>query len=522
MHRLVPALLVPSSQPQLRVRSESPGASLKEYAVPSPAPPPDAQQPADRPEAAAPDVPTKPQAQAAPQGEGQAQPRKAALAAWIGSALEYYDFFIYGSAAALVFPKVFFDESDPANATLLSMATFGVAYAARPVGALFLGHFGDRIGRKKIMVFTLLLMGLSTFLIGCLPTRAQVGGLAPVLLVLCRVLGGISAAGEQASASSMTLEHAPQHRRAYFTSFTLSGTQAGQLLATLVFLPVSALGDDALLSWGWRVPFLLSVVVAVVGYVIRRTLDEPPAFTRQAETAGVTRMPLVALVRGHGVDVLRVVGGALVASVSTIFTVWSLAYATGDSVGMSRTFMLWVAALANLVALAAIPLWARLSDRVGRRPVYLAGAIGSAVFMFLFLWAISSRSYPLTALLGILVFGVVYSAANGIWPSFYGEMFPTRVRLSGVAVGTQIGFALAGFAVTFAAQIAGSGGDDWVAVALFTAALCVPPVLAGLTARETHDVPTDELGLRTAAPVRTDAGRGSIGGVTAGSGSSDR
>ncbi|MFF1595688.1 MFS transporter, partial [Streptomyces sp. NPDC058286] len=152
------------------------------------------------------------------------QPRKAAAAAWIGSALEYYDFFIYGSAAALIFPKVFFDSSDPANATLLSLTTFGVAYAARPIGALFLGHFGDRLGRRSIMVFTLILMGLSTFLIGCLPTRAEVGALAPALLVACRVLQGISAAGEQASASSMTLEHAPEHQRGFFTSFTLSGT----------------------------------------------------------------------------------------------------------------------------------------------------------------------------------------------------------------------------------------------------------------------------------------------------------
>lgn len=178
---------------------------------------------------------------AAPLDAPPGQPRKAAMAAWIGSALEYYDFFIYGSAAALIFPKVFFDDSDPATATLQSLATFGVAYAARPVGALFLGHFGDRLGRKKIMVFTLVLMGLSTFLIGCLPTRAQVGGIAPVLLVLCRVLQGISAAGEQAGANSMTLEHAPPERRGFFTSFTLSGTQGGQLIATLVFLAVATM-----------------------------------------------------------------------------------------------------------------------------------------------------------------------------------------------------------------------------------------------------------------------------------------
>ncbi|MFF0683798.1 MFS transporter [Streptomyces tendae] len=437
-------------------------------------------------------VPTPASQGAAPPG----QPKKAATAAWIGSALEYYDFFIYGSAAALIFPDVFFDESDPATATLLSLATFGVAYAARPVGAFFLGHVGDRTGRKKIMVFTLILMGVSTFLIGCLPTRDQVGTLAPVLLVVCRVLQGISAAGEQASANSMTLEHAPPHKRGFFTSFTLSGTQGGQVLATLVFLPVAALPEDQLLAWGWRVPFWLSVVVAAVGYVIRRKLDETPAFAQQAATEGVAKMPLAVLARDHWADVLRVVAGALIASVSTIFTVWALAYATSDSVGMSRTAMLWVGALANVAALAAIPLWATLSDRIGRRPVYLIGAVGSAVTMFLFLWAISTGSYPLTFLMGIVAFGVVYSAANGVWPAFYGEMFSTRVRLSGVAIGTQIGFAVAGFAVTFAAQIAGPDGDDWVAVALFTAALCVPPVIAALSARETHKVPTEELGGR--------------------------
>lgn len=437
-------------------------------------------------------VPAAPHDATAPPG----QAGKAAAAAWIGSALEYFDFFIYGSAAALIFPKVFFDASDPATATLLSLATFGVAYAARPVGALFLGHIGDRLGRKKIMVFTLILMGVSTFLIGCLPTRAQVGGLAPVLLVACRVLQGVSAAGEQASASSMTLEHAPPGQRGFFTSFTLSGTQGGQLIATLVFLPIAALPEDQLLSWGWRVPFWMSVAVAVTGYLVRRRLAETPAFTQQAATEGVARLPLAILAREHWADVLRVIAGALIASVSTIFTVWALAYATSDAVGMSRSAMLWVGALANLVALAVIPLWARLSDRIGRRPVYLIGALGSAVTMALYLWAISTGSYPLTLVCGVFAFGVVYSAANGVWPAFYGEMFSTRVRLSGMAIGTQIGFAISGFAVTFAAEIAGPGGADWAAVALFTAALCVPPVIAALSARETHRVPTEALGER--------------------------
>ncbi|GGV41407.1 MFS transporter [Streptomyces longisporoflavus] len=437
-----------------------------------------------------------PQADQDPAVPPRGRPRKAAFAAWIGSALEYYDFFIYGSAAALVFPKVFFDPDDPATATLISLATFGVAYAARPLGALVLGHFGDRLGRRKIMVWTLILMGLSTFLIGCLPTYAQVGTIAPVLLVLMRVFQGLSAAGEQASANAMTLEHAPEHRRGYYTSFTLNGTQAGQLLATLVFVPVAALPDEQLYSWGWRIPFLLSALVAVAGYVIRRTLEETPVFQQVSAEQKVAKMPLAELLRNHWADVLRVVAAALIATVSTIFSVWALSYATSDAVGLDKTGMLWVAGSANAVALLAIPLWARLSDRIGRKPVFLGGAIGSGVMIFVYLWAISTGSYPLVFVTGVLLFGVVYSAANGIWPSFYGEMFPASVRLSGMAVGTQIGFAVAGFAVTFAAQIAGPDGDNWLGVAIFTAAFCVICAIAVATGRETYRVPTAELGLR--------------------------
>ncbi|WP_419992544.1 MFS transporter [Streptomyces boninensis] len=436
----------------------------------------------------------------------QGKPKKAAVAAWIGSALEYYDFFIYGSAAALVFPKVFFNPDDPATATLTSMATFGVAYAARPVGALFLGHFGDRLGRRRIMVTTLVLMGVSTFLIGCLPTYAQVGTAAPVLLVLMRVLQGLSAAGEQASANSMTLEHAPEHRRGYYTSFTLNGTQAGQILATVVFIPVAALPDHQLYTWGWRIPFLLSVVVAVAGYIIRRKLEETPVFEQAAANDEVAKLPLLDLLVHHWADVLRVIAAATIATVSTIFSVWALSYATSDGVGLDKTAMLWVNGLANGVALLAIPLWATLSDRIGRRPVFLFGTLGCGVMIFVYLWAISTGSYALVFTTGILFFGVVYSAANGIWPSLYGEMFSTRVRLSGMAIGTQCGFAIAGFAVTFAAEIDGRSGQNWTGVAIFTAAFCLLSSLAIATGRETHRVPTAQLGERpAAAPAPTAA-----------------
>ncbi|HWM06417.1 MAG TPA: MFS transporter [Actinophytocola sp.] len=430
------------------------------------------------------------------------KPRQAALAAWIGSALEYYDFFIYGTAAALVFSKVFFPDSDPATGTLLAVATFGVGYAARPVGAFILGHVGDKFGRKKVLVFTLLLMGVATFLVGCLPTYDQVGVLAPVLLVVLRLMQGLSAAGEQAGANSMTLEHAPANRRAYYTSFTLSGTQFGQILATAAFLPVAALPEEQLLSWGWRIPFWASAIVVVVGYVIRRRLEETPVFTKQVATDAVAKLPLVDLFRDHWRDVVRVVLAAVIASVSTIFTVYALSYAV-NTVGLERSPMLWVGVLANVVALAALPLWATLADRIGRKPVFIGGSLGCAVLIFAYLGAIAAGNYVLIFLVGILMFGVIYSATNGIWPSFYGEMFSARVRLSGMAVGTQIGFAIAGFSPTIAAALDGEDGTSWVPVAIFTAGLCLVNVLAVATARETYQVPTEQLGTRPATTTDT-------------------
>ncbi|MEU5258765.1 MFS transporter [Amycolatopsis sp. NPDC021455] len=417
-------------------------------------------------------------------------PRKAALAAWIGSALEYYDFFIYGTAAALVFNKVFFPASSPATGTLLALATFGVGYLARPVGAFVLGHVGDRFGRKRVLVFTLLLMGFATFAVGCLPTYSGVGVLAPVLLVVLRLLQGLSAAGEQAGANSMSLEHAPERRRAYFTSFTLSGTQAGQILATAIFLPVAGLPQDQLLSWGWRLPFWGSALVVVVGFVIRRKLEETPVFERTE----VAKLPVAVLFRDHWADVLRVVVAATIASVSTIFTVYALSYAV-NTIGLARTPMLWVGVLANVLALAAIPLLAGLADRVGRKPVFITGCLLCGVLIFPYLWSISIGSYALVFVLGIALFGLAYSGINGVWPALYGEMFSARVRLSGMAIGTQIGFAVAGFAPSVVAAI-GSAKDDWLGVAIFTAAVCVVAATAAATARETFRVPTARLGAK--------------------------
>lgn len=427
-------------------------------------------------------------------------PKKAALASWIGSALEYYDFFIYGTGAALVFNKVFFAANDPATGTLLALATFGVGYVARPIGAFFLGHIGDRFGRKRVLVLTLILMGASTFLVGCLPTYSQVGVLAPILLVFLRLCQGFSASGEQAGANSMTLEHAPADRRAFFTSFTLSGTQAGLIIATAVFLPISVLPEDQLLSWGWRVPFWLSVVVVGVGYWIRRTLEETPAFKEEQAQHEVPKMPLAMLFRDYRPDILRVILCALVSGVSTIFGVYVLSYAV-NTVHLPRSTMLWVAILTNVVALIAIPLWAMAADRFGRKPIFVLGALIPGILMFPFLSAVSHANVAMIFVWGILMSGVFYSASNGVWPSFYAEMFSTRVRLSGMAIGTQIGFALAGFAPAIAAEIQKPGPDGWMPVAWLTLGACVVASLSALTARETHRMHMHDLGKKVPGSI---------------------
>jgi MFS family permease len=426
---------------------------------------------------------------------GISAPKKAALASWIGSAVEYYDFFVYGAAASLIFPKLFFSQDNPQAALLLSFATFGVAYITRPLGAVALGHVGDKFGRKKVLIFTLLLMGFSTFIIGCLPTYAQAGILAPTLLVLARLLQGISAAGEQAGANSMTLEHAPPHQRAFYTSFTLSGTQAGLILANLVFLPISALPEDQLLSWGWRIPFFLSAVVVAVGFWVRRTLPETPAFEEEKAHHAEPRAPVVELFREQWIDVLRVIFAALVSVVSTIGANYVLAYAVREA-KIPQTTTLLVLILANIVALGAIPLWAMLADRIGRRPVFIFGALGSAACVWPLFWAVSQGNIPLMFVFGILLSGVVYSAANGVWPSLYGEMFDTRVRLSGMAIGTQIGFALGGFAPTIAAGLQGTGPTGWYPVAIFVTITSVIAAASVFTARETYRTPMQELGRR--------------------------
>ena len=423
-------------------------------------------------------------------------PRKAAVSGWIGSALEYYDFFIYGTAAALVFPKLFFPPGNPTAATIASLATFGVAYVARPIGSFIMGHLGDTIGRKRVLTITLLGMGAATFLIGCLPTYDQIGFAAPILLLILRILQGLAVSGEQSSASSTVLEHSPANRRAFYSSFTLGGTQGGNILASLAFLAVATLPDEQLLAWGWRIPFLLSAVVVVVGWWIRRTLHESPAFAEEQEHHDIPKAPLKVLFRNYTPDVLKILLAALASVNSTIFGNFALAYGV-NAMGFSRTTFLWLAILVNFIALFTIPVAGFLADRFGRKPVYAIGMFGVAVMVWPFLWAINQQNVLLLFVFSILMVSIFYSGYAGAAFALWNEQFDTRVRMSGVAVGTQFGFALGGFAPTIAAALAGPNLTDWVPVAVFASATAVVATLAVLTMRETYKTPLNDLGKRT-------------------------
>lgn len=418
-------------------------------------------------------------------------PKRAAIASFMGSAVEYYDFFIFGSAAALIFPHVFFPDADT-MALVMSFATFGFAYIARPIGAIILGHFGDRIGRQRVLIFTLVLMGVSTFVIGCLPDFNTIGWFAPILLVLCRLMQGLSAAGEQAGASSMSLEHAPDSRRAFFTSWTLTGTQGGQILAALIFIPVVALPDEIKYGIGWRIPFWLSAVVVIVAFFVRRTLHESPTFVEAQKSGEIAKLPVAALLRHHWADVLRVICCAFIAAVSTVFG--NLAIAYGKGVGLPESITLWLVVVANIFALGTQPLFGMAADRFGRKPVFIYGAVASAALMPFYMLSMSSGNIVLTFVLAVLTFSFGYGAANAVWPAFYNEMFERRVRFSGVAIGTQLGFLMAGFAPSIVTAFGGTGEGGWVVISIFTAVIAAIAAVAALTARETAHVPTELLG----------------------------
>ena len=460
-------------------------------------------------------------------------PKKAAASGWIGSALEYYDFFIYAQAAALVFPSIFFPSDNPQVGIVASFATFGVGYVARPIGAFVLGHWGDTHGRKTVLVLCMLLMGGSTFLVALLPTYSAIGIWAPILLVTLRLIQGFAVGGEISGASAMILEHSPFGRRGYFGSFTLQGVQAGQIIAAAVFLPLSAvMSKEAFESWGWRIPFLLSALVVVAGYVIRRRVDETPAFVEEAEHGEVPSAPIVTAVKENGADMLRVICMALMNAIPTAVTVFGATYATSAAygVGLTSTNYLWISVSGNIVAVILIPFVGNLSDKIGRRPVMIFGMLASGILAYPYLYFVSAGNLPVAFFFAILMWGVVYQGYNACFPAFYQELFPTKNRVTAFAVSQNIGTLITAFLPAIYAAIVGPtpgacvvdkkfapdvtvdgqtcreladsiDSDVIVVVGSITLGLAIIAAIACWSARETFRVHLNDLGDKNAVPL---------------------
>ena len=374
-----------------------------------------------------------------------AEIRKVAFASAIGCSIEWYDFFLYNTFSALVFNKLFFPSFDPLVGTMLAFTGALVGYVARPVAGVVFGHFGDRLGRKKMLILTLLIMGIGTFLIGCLPTYDSIGVWAPVLLLVLRVAQGLGVGGEWGGAVLMAVEHAPSGRRGFYGSWPQIGVPAGLLLSTVMFGQISRLPEQALLSWGWRVAFLVSIALVAVGLFIRLAVVEPPVFARLKQSGAGARLPILDAVRHHPKNVLLAMGARLAENGAFyLYTVFVLTYATQPKIGFTSSLVLKAISIAAVIDLVAIPIFGALSDAVGRRPVYLFGAIFTGLFAFPFFWLIETSSTGLMVLAIILVLVIGHAAMYGPQASFFSELFGTRVRYSGASLGYQLSSVIAG------------------------------------------------------------------------------
>jgi MFS family permease len=428
------------------------------------------------------------------------QTRRATASGWIGSALEYYDFFIYAQAAAMVFPQLFFPAGNPKLAIVASLATYGVGYVARPIGGFVLGRRGDTHGRKHLLLLCMFLMGISTFAVGLLPTYHQVGVLAPIALVLLRLVQGFAVAGEISGASSMILEQAPFGQRGFYASFALQGTQAGQIFAAAIFMPLAYyMPADQFASWGWRIPFLLSAFVLAAGFVIRRKVSESPAFIQEDSNGAVPASPIAVALRENWRDIVRIAIMALAAVIAMVATIFGAAYAVQPSYGIgfhANTYLV-IPLVGNIVAVLVIPFVGKLSDRIGRRIPVIVGSLGAGLLSYVYLYAISAKNAPLAIVTSVLMWGVIYQGFNAVFPSFMPELFPTRTRVSAMSIGQNIGMALTALLPSLFAAIAPPGTKD-IPLVIGTATLVISGLaaLAAWTARETYRTPLDELGAR--------------------------
>ncbi|HDG1701547.1 TPA: MHS family MFS transporter [Kluyvera ascorbata] len=370
--------------------------------------------------------------------------RKLVVASVLGNALEWYDFFLYGTAAALVFGPQFFPVGgDPLQGTLLAFSGFAVGFLARPLGGILFGHIGDRYSRKMTLIMTLTLMGATTFVIGLLPTYAQIGILAPLSLIILRFLQGVASGGEWGGGVLMLSENAPASRRGFYTAWSQMGVSGGFVLSAFAFYLVQQLPESDFLSWGWRVPFLLSIVIFLVGVYIRKNIRESKAFTQAKPEDKHEKIPLLVLVREHPKALLQAIALRLPENgASYIFFTFSVVYAKHIGIGTGE--IISAVTLAMLIEFFSILFWGALSDKIGLKPVYYIGVIGLLVMAFLFFWLLSTGSYGAVMLAMFLGLPVCHGAMIGTQPCIMSDLFPVRVRYSGLALGHEVGSIFSG------------------------------------------------------------------------------
>jgi MHS family shikimate/dehydroshikimate transporter-like MFS transporter len=414
--------------------------------------------------------------------------RTIVAASVIGTVVEWYDFLIYGTAAALVFNKLFFPSFDPFVGTLAAFGTYAVGFVARPLGGVIFGHYGDKLGRKTMLALTMVIMGIGTFLIGCLPTYQQIGVWAPIALITLRFLQGIGIGGEWGGAVLMVIEHAKHGQRGFYGSLVQVGFPLGVATSTGVFLALSQMPEADFLAWGWRLPFLLSIVLVAVGLFIRMRLTETPAFNRVQREDTLARAPVLEVI-SKTPKTFFVAIGMKVSEVAWVYvlTVFSIVYATGK-LGLPRTLILNGIMLAALVEVVTIPLFGALSDQVGRKAMYIVGAVLSAAAAFPVFWLLETKDPTIVVVTIAVVMSITHGMMFGPQAAYMPELFGTRVRYSGASLGCQIAAAISGgFSPIIAAALLGWAGATWP-ISLYLIGLAIITLVAVSASHDTSDI----------------------------------